>query len=215
MATTTELIDQTRYLTRTSGDNRDLPVGAILSLLNEAQNRLAEEANLVVNTTTTWACTASTQEYTLPTNILTLEKVLYYTDTVLTEIDYQHIDESDEPSTVESYYRRMVSGVMKMGFWGIPGTTGDTITLWYNRLPLPLTQAASTGYSTTPEFPSQYHQALYRYVVWQHFNAYHPEKAREAERLWEREVNRVIHQSSKLSRAHASVVYPYDIRMDA
>lgn len=219
MATATDLKDDFYWaIGRSAQNDSSIPIAAVYRLLNEGQMRLAEDGGLIVNTTTSFTTTADTQEYTLNSLILSIQKVLYCTSTVLYETPYQSIDEADEPGDVEYYYRRMVSGAMKLGLWAVPDSAGNTVQVWFDRLPKFLTSSVQTAttQTTTPEYSEQWHRALLDYALWQYWETggRDMKKAKDHERQWRDEKQRVRARGSKLTRMRGIVVKPYDIRME-
>lgn len=134
----------------------------ILRWVNDAMRDIALKNNLLPVKSST-ALVAGQQDYTLPTDLVTLDTIRYGT-TKLQPLSQQEADEFMDTTTTNTgtplYYSRWGSTISLYPIPDSSAVSGGSLALYYNREP-----NAVTDLSSTPEIPRVYHLRLVEYCI--------------------------------------------------
>ena len=144
-------------------DGAQITDADILRWINDAMRDIALRNNLLEVKAAT-ATVAGTQDYALPTDLLTLHSVRYGTNK-LKSLSLQEADEfMDTDSTnkgVPAYYSMWGQTI---SLYPIPQDSITSLNIYYTRQPLVVSDN-----SQTPEIPAVYHLRLVEYCIAQAF----------------------------------------------
>lgn len=205
---------------RTFGDESGVQVGNedIIRWINDGMRQIVQTNETLLETSQKTSAVANQQEYSLPSDYLILNTVMYkgsgersYTQlTGMSWIDFNtQVDGWSENQDARSRPTIYTIRASKIILYPVPDSSiTDAIKIYYNRLPV-----AVTTETDVPEIPVLYHEALVKYCLGQ---AYEVDEDFEAASMKSQELNVDIatlrgREDWKIQQAYPSItVLPED-----
>lgn len=188
------------------------PATLVREWMDEGQIDIVRRTGCVT-TTGTINVTASTREYSMPSDILKVKHVYYYDGTNYLRLHQTTLDEletyfdfpNESAGTPTHYYIKM-AGTPTIGLYPKPDTTvANAISVYYVQRPSTLTTAA-----TNPAIPEPYHRLIALYAMWRLLQKdVKDETADRYQALYEQQMQQMSHDMKNWDRKQRLRMRPY------